>query len=343
MRIPEFLQPGGTIGFAAPSFGCAIEPYKTGFETAMSKFSEMGYIMYPGPNVYKSDGIGISTKPEDAAAEFMSLFTGEECDVMISCGGGEMMCEILPYLDFEALAAAKPKWFMGYSDNTNLTFLLNTLADMAAIYGPCAPTFGMEPWAPSVLDAWETLTGNRPEVYGYDKWEKESLKDEEHPTAPYNLTEKSMHKFYPAADRVRGAKFSGRLLGGCLDILVNLSGTKYDRVKEFADRYREDGIIWFLEACDLNPMSVRRSLWNLREAGWFQNVKGFLIGRPLHFGEDMMGCDMYNAVTDILGGFGVPIIMDLDIGHLPPQMPIISGAKAEVSAHLEEIGIRYIL
>ncbi len=342
MRIPEFLPPGGTVGFAAPSFGCATEPYKSGFENAMSRLSEMGYIMYPGPNVYKSDGIGISTDPESAAAEFMELYTGRDCDAIVSCGGGELMCEILPYLDFDRLREAQPKWFMGYSDNTNITFLLNTLADTAAIYGPCAPTLGMEPWAPSVLDAWETLTGNRPEIGGYEKWEKESLKDEEHPTVPYNMTERSMHKFFPAADRVRGVSFSGRLIGGCLDILMNLKGTVYDRVGEYLERYKEDGFIWFLEACDLTPMDIRRAFWSLREAGWFKYAKGFLIGRPLHFGEEMMGVDQYNAVTDMIGSMGVPIIMDLDIGHLPPQMPLISGAKAEVSARLEEIRVSYV-
>lgn len=34
MRIPKFLKDGGTIGFVAPSFGCNIEPYKSGFINA---------------------------------------------------------------------------------------------------------------------------------------------------------------------------------------------------------------------------------------------------------------------------------------------------------------------
>ena len=28
--------------------------------------------------------------------------------------------------------------------------------------------------------------------------------------------------------------------------------------------------------------------------------------------------------------FGVPVIMDVDLGHLPPQMPLICGSLAEV-------------
>jgi muramoyltetrapeptide carboxypeptidase LdcA involved in peptidoglycan recycling len=79
----------------------------------------------------------------------------------------------------------------------------------------------------------------------------------------------------------------------------------------------------------------------MREAGWFKYVKGFMIGRPRHFGEEAMGVDMYNAVTDMIGEMGVPIIMDLDIGHLPPMMPIINGSVGEVSAVGNEINIEY--
>ena len=94
---------------------------------------------------------------------------------------------------------------------------------------------------------------------GYPLWEKESRKDEEHPLMPYNVTEPRILKLFPS----QHINMQGRLLGGCMDILVMLLGTKYDRVREFADRYQEDGIIWFLEACDLNVMSIRRALWQI--------------------------------------------------------------------------------
>ena len=52
---------------------------------------------------------------------------------------------------------------------------------------------------------------------------------------------------------------------------------------------------------------------------------------------------MYNAITDIVGEFGVPIIMDLDIGHLPPMMPIISGSVGDIEASGNNIRIKYEL
>lgn len=337
MKFPSFIQSGDTIGFAAPSFGCAIEPYYTAFQNTLKKFEERGFLTTLGPNCYSDCGIGISNTPEKCAEEWMQMYLSSDSDCLISCGGGELMCEILEHIDFCQIAAARPKWFMGYSDNTNLTFLLTTLADTASLYGPCAAAFGMEPWHAAIEDAFHLLQGKKMEVHNYPLWEKESEKDEEHPLTPYCVTEPFQLQTDPPKTDV---EFSGRLVGGCLDCLSNLAGTRFDKVAEFASKYKKDGIVWFLEACDLNVMDIRRVLWKLKESGWFQYVKGFLIGRPMHFEEPMMGLDRHTAVTGILKEFEVPIVMDLDIGHLPPMMPLICGSYATVKTDGNSIHIK---
>ncbi len=361
MRYPKHLPQGGTIGFLAPSFGCNIEPYRSAFGHAIEKWHGMGYHTVLGPNCYAGEGIGISNTPEKCAQEVMDMFLSREPDCLISCGGGELMCEILPYVDFERLAQAEPKWYMGYSDNTNLTYLLATLADTASVYGPCASSFGMEPWHEALEDAFAVLTGSgtgqgegdeaagdaasQPVaahgvvVKGYGLWERESLKSPENPLAPYHLTEALAIRSFAGREEASGeVKFHGRLLGGCLDCLVNLPGTRYDRTKEFVERYKEDGIIWFLESCDLNVFAIRRGLWQLEESGWFKHVKGFLIGRPAN-GEPMMGLDAYGAVLEVAGRGGVPAIMDVDLGHLPPMMPMVVGSMADMRVQGNDIQI----
>lgn len=328
MRFPKFLPEHGTIGFVAPSYGCASEPYYTAFAHARERFAQMGYETQLGPNCLVEKGIGISNTPELCGKELNESYLSSENDVIISCGGGEMMCEVVPYIDFKRIVAAEPKWYMGFSDNTNFTFLSVTLADTAAIYGPCASAFGMEPWHPSVRDAFDLLCGKLNIVHNYDLWERESLKDEEHPLAPYNVTEPMRFMIFKGNE----VHMRGRLIGGCMDCLINLLGTPYDQVKQFNEHYGDDGLIWFLESCDLNVMDMRRAIWHMKTAGWFSHVKGFLFGRPLHYGEEMFGVDQYHAVTDLLEEFGVPIIMDLDIGHLSPMMPIVTGAMADIDA-----------
>ncbi|MBQ9827774.1 MAG: LD-carboxypeptidase [Lachnospiraceae bacterium] len=340
MRYPGPLKAGGTIGVPAPSFGCTIEPYKSQFESAVRKLTTLGYNVLPGDNCFCDKGTGISNTPEKCAEELNRMYLSLETDVLISCGGGELMCEIVPMLDLEAVGNAEPKWFMGYSDNTNFTFLSATMADTAAVYGPNFPSYGMEEYHESLNDALELLTGKRISVHGYTKWERESLKSEDSPLAPWNVTEDTEYVYYPK-ELKGGVSFSGRLLGGCLDCLANLAGTRFDKVRDFNRKYGDDGIIWFLESCDLNPMAVRRTLWSLKNSGWFDCAKAFLIGRPYVYDMDIMGVDRHSAAVSMLEEFHVPVIMDLDIGHLPPQMPIITGAFADVSANGNDICIEY--
>lgn len=351
MRFPKFLKKNGTIGFAAPSFGCNIEPYKSSFDHALEKFHALGYQTDLGPNCYEGSGIGISNTPKLCAEELMSMYLSGKNDVIISCGGGELMCEILDDVDFDVIKKAEPKWYMGYSDNTNFTFLLTTICDVASIYGPCAGTFGMEPWHESIQDSFSLLTGKKLCMDSYPLWEKEALRDKEHPLEPYHLTEESRAKCFiieetpsekqnlQATETDDEICFSGRLIGGCMDCLVNLTGTKFDHVMEFNERYREDGIIWYLEACDLNVFGIRRAVWQMIHAGWFEHVKGFLIGRPYHFGEDLIGLDQYHAAVDLLKQYKVPILTDLDIGHLPPMMTLINGSFASVTAESGKVHI----
>ena len=344
MRYPKNIQQGGTIGFVAPSFGCQIEPYYTAFGNAQKKFREMGYQLQSGPNCYAGEGIGISNTPMKCGQELTDYYCSPENDVLISCGGGELMCETMSHVDFARLQAADPKWYLGYSDNTNMTYLLATICDTASVYGPCAAAFGMEPWHASLEDAFGILTGETTKVHGYDKWEKESLKNEEQPLLPYNTTEPRVLKNYfgrQAAGEGQEIRFSGRLLGGCMDCLVNLLGTRFDKTQDFLEKYKEDGIIWFLESCDLNVFAIRRAMWQMEEAGWFRYVRGFLIGRPLCFGQEMMGLDQYRAVLAVAGEKNVPVIMDVDLGHLAPMMPIVTGSCAEVQVQGNDVTLRY--
>lgn len=338
MRIPAFIKKGGTIGFVAPSYGCNIEPYYSAFQNAQKKFKERGYLLDIGPNCYEGKGIGISNTPSKCAEEINTYFAKEDTDVLISCGGGELMCEILDEISFEEIAKKTPKWYMGYSDNTNLTFLLATLCDTASLYGPCAAAFGMEPWHPSLEDAMSILEGKKDSVSGYPLWEKESLKDEEHPLLPYHVTEEKIIRCFPDGEH----QITGRLLGGCLDCLGKLVGTGFDKVRNFLEKYKEDGFIWYLEACDLNVMDIRRSIWQLKHAGWFEYCRGFLIGRPACFGQTLFGLDQYHAVTDLLEEYQVPVIMDVDIGHVAPMMPIVNGVCAEVLVQNGNVKIHYL-
>ena len=77
MRYPKNLPVGGTIGFPAPSFGCATQPYKAAFEHALEKWESMGYKTLPGPNALVELGVGISNAPDKCAQEFMEMYLSD--------------------------------------------------------------------------------------------------------------------------------------------------------------------------------------------------------------------------------------------------------------------------
>ena len=45
----------------------------------------------------------------------------------------------------------------------------------------------------------------------------------------------------------------------------------------------------------------------------------------------------------LLSRYNVPIVADVDIGHLSPRIPIVSGAFARVSASGNELKIETVL
>ena len=107
-----------------------------------------------------------------------------------------------------------------------------TIADTAGIYGPCAGSFGMEVWHESLTDAFDLLCGRKLSFTNYPMWEKDSIKDENAPFVGYNLTENVVYQLYSCGGKGKiRLSMRGRLLGGCMDCLINLLGTSFGPCK----------------------------------------------------------------------------------------------------------------
>ena len=311
------------IYLIAPSFGCATEPYITRLKEAIKNLKNKGFQIIEGPNIYlNKDKLASNTK-EERALEFINAYKSDT-DIIMSVGGGEIMNEIIPLINFDELKQYKPKLFIGFSDNTNLTFTLAYKLGIKTIYGPCAPSF-----YDLSFDKLDTLKMINGELHfeGYDKWELDSTKDPDNPLAKLNLTERKVLKSYNYNNG-----FDGILLGGCLDCIITLCGTKEDTVREYV---KDKKIIWFLEACDLSAVGIKRALYQLKSAGYFDTAEGFLIGRPLHYNENYCEYTNDEAVIDVLGDLNKPIILDVDLGHLPPSLPVLTNAHCKVKINDE--------
>ena len=338
---PEFLNKNDTIMLVAPSFGCTISPYKERLSASIANFKRLKYNIIEGDNIRKDLGKAASNTPKLRAKEIMDAFNSNAKAIM-SVGGGETMIEILPYLDFEVIKA-NPKWYLGYSDNTILTFTLATLCDMESIYGINFPSFHTLPFKYDCRDTLKMLEGNNT-FLGYKSFERHEyvpLEEGEEPKEIDPLEPRHVNKRTKLITYSYTTPVEGRLIGGCLDVLQCLCGTEYDKACEYAQAHKDEGLIYFLEACELNSVAIRRALFQLKSAGWFKNVKMFIIGRSYNLNDKSFGIDIRDSYIDMLKEYNVPIILDAPFGHIGPTLPIRSNAHARVSIENNQIKFEY--
>lgn len=77
----------------------------------------------------------------------------------------------------------------------------------------------------------------------------------------------------------------------------------------------------------------------MKLAGWFDACSGILFGRSQanHPVQDYTVDDVYQ---ELAGELQIPVIYDVDCGHVPPQMTFINGAFAEVETENGKGSIR---
>jgi len=324
MKYPQFIKNGTTVAVAAPSFGIAPDDTDN-YNRAKLFFENKGYKVTEAPSLFKED-LCASAPASVRAEEFTQLYEKENNGLIIAATGGETELLILSHLDTQRLKRVSPKWFLGYSDNTVIGYRLLTECDTASIYGYCVGRFGDIPLHETAISTIEVVEGKRNTVKSCDFYRMN--RPEEIPGVPRFLECDTPSVWKTLSGKAETIK--GRAIGGCLDLFPSIAGTPYDKTADFVNKYKDDGIFWFLEACDLNPAGVARSLWQMKECGWFENAKGFMFGRPL-LDIEYCGYNFMSAVKHILGD-SLPVIFDADFGHKPPILPIVNGSIMTATA-----------
>jgi muramoyltetrapeptide carboxypeptidase LdcA involved in peptidoglycan recycling len=147
--------------------------------------------------------------------------------------------------------------------------------------------------------------------------------------AQRQFTEKTAWKWLGhEGDAKASVTARGRLIGGCLDCISMLPGTPFGDVNGFVEQFAPEGILFYLENCDGTPEAYARMLHHLKLAGWFARANAILIGRSTG-AASAHGFTEREALLSALGDVRVPVIYDMDIGHLPPQLMLVNGALAE--------------
>ena len=249
--------------------------------------------------------------------------------------GGELLIDMLPFIDFELLARAQPKWILGYSDMSTFMLPYTLKTGIATLSGtnlwecPIRPT-------DANLAYWGDVVRLPP---GATFYQKAASRFQNHDSDWAKLPPDITH--FRRRARVRwqclhqednpdyAVTISGRLIGGTLDVIGVLAGTEYGDIRQFASAYAPEGLLVFLDNCDLNTAQYCRGLHQLRLAGWFDHANAILIGRTA--AKTIERFTQRDALLNALGHLDIPIFYDLDIGHLPPQLLLVNGALATLT------------
>ena len=246
MRYPKMLIKNSTIGVVAMSAGVGkkIDEY----ELSINNIKKNGF------NIVETESVRvnhfISNTGEVRAKELDSLVNDDNIDMIMCAAGGDFAIEMLPYVNEESIIK-NPKWIMGASDPTSLLYYVTTKLDIATMYGHNAGSYDAINLDQSNLISFEYLKGNLVEQKSYSLYESNK---KGRTSDGYLLDTPVIYE-----NLFGDVDVNGRMIGGCIDVITMLIGTKYDYTLEYINSC-DEGIIWYLDNCELTPQEFYRRL-----------------------------------------------------------------------------------
>jgi muramoyltetrapeptide carboxypeptidase len=331
IRFPHPLRRGDFIAVTAPSSGVS-GPALVRLDLVLDHLRSLGYRIVEGQCLRKQTK-DASAPRDQRAQELMQFFLDPAVAAIFPPWGGELASELLELIDFDRLKSVQPKWLLGYSDLSTLQMPLTLVSGWATAHGS-----NLMDLAPTQTDALTTsvlkiLGANFGEVIRQEsshlfqnKWINYAVQAD----APLNLTETTQWQRLDGESE--SLEFEGRIIGGCIDTIAGLAGTRFGDVPRFVQASMQHGTILYLENVEMAPPALVRALLSLRRHGWFDGLTGLLIGR--NAGPEPKSAESLSyveALRAVLGSLPYPIIFDVDIGHQPPQFTVINGSLAKVT------------
>jgi muramoyltetrapeptide carboxypeptidase len=290
---PAALREGDCIGLAAPA-----SPFdRQAFLQGVDMLQALGFRVHYTPRLFARQRY-LAGDDAGRAAELHALFANPEVKAIFCCRGGYGSQRLLPYLD-AALITTHPKIFLGSSDLTYLLLYLYSQCRLIAFHGPVVAGGLHHELMPAV---------------------QQQLK---------GILLGDMEAMQPPATRLgtltvlRPGDAAGRLLGGCLSLVVCTLGTP-------SQPDTRDTIL-FLEDRGERLYRLDRMLTHMRLAGLFDGVRGLVFGdievveadRHLPYGVP-------EVILDVLGDLAIPMLYGFPSGHCPQPLTLPFGVQAAI-------------
>lgn len=339
LQQPQALTRGDKIAVVSPSWGGPAtfsHRYEAGKQFVETAF---GVQLIEMPNAL-APADWIDQNPKARADDLMEAFSDPSIAGIIASIGGDDAIRLMPHIDLSAIRD-NPKVFVGYSDTTALHFAC-LKAGVGSFHGPTimsgfaenggmsdtsktgfhSATFLAEPLGvlPSAIEGWtvEHLAWSDPENQ-----------------------QKSRQRIPSNGLRcIRGSgTATGRLIGGCAEVLEMLKGTPWWPPLDYWD-----GAILFYETSEEAPPDglVLRWMRNFAAQGILARISGMILGRPGGSMSDEQRLAQERAILRALDEQGLhdlPVIADLDIGHTDPILTLPYGATARIECCVPRVDV----
>jgi muramoyltetrapeptide carboxypeptidase len=279
-------------------------------ERGLDALRVLGLAPHLGEHAQTSGPLYFAGTPAQRLADLHAAFASESTGAVMCLRGGYGSNYLLDGLDLK-LIASHPKPFFAYSDLTGVQLRLLDKIGLPAFHGPMvAADFYLEDGVH--LPSFQSALSGEPCSIG---------------------TTEGLRALKPG-------NAEGILYGGCLSILVSLLGTDFEPQTE--------GKLLFLEDVGAKPYQIDRMLWQLRQAGKLDGVRGIVFGEMLDCVSPGAQPELLEeTILSALGGFEGPIAIGLRSGHVSRQnVTLTFGVRAslvvgeQTSLHVRESAVK---
>jgi muramoyltetrapeptide carboxypeptidase len=305
---PKRLSDGAGVGLISPAGATFL---KDEVNIVIDAVRALGLVPHLAPHLLDKYGYLAGTDT-DRAADINQFFADPAIAMLLPIRGGWGCSRILPYLDYP-LIRQNPKIIVGFSDITALILGIYARTGFVTFHGPN----GLTSWRTDQTDWFKKVL-----FWG----EKMTFANQKDPDDANRLMQvkNRIQTIYPGRTR-------GKLIGGNLTILSSLVGTPY-----FPD---VRGAILFVEDIGENIYRIDRLMTQLKLAGIFKQISGFIFGQCINClpDADYASLTLEEVIEDHISPLKIPAWYGAQIGHTEPILTFAIGIEVEIDSSLGQI------
>lgn len=256
--------------------------------------------------------------PRVRAEDINEAFTDPAVDAIVASLGGGNSVDVLPWLDYE-LIAANPKVIIGNCDNASIGLGLYARTGLVTFHGPgFLEQLGDFPAPPA-----ETMTSLLAAISddGVQRLRPVGPRTDAYRFLIHHGRDRERQRTVPGGWRwLAGGRASGPLIGGFVATVLELLDTPWE--PPFADH------ILFLDFHLLDSALVDAALAVLHRKGHLSEMRGLVVAYPARLYNGPRAATLDEVLLRWAAVIGGPILVDADCGHTDPMWTLPVGGEA---------------